>query len=230
VVRRPGIILQARLRSTRLPGKALEPIGRWPVLEHCLRRLLASTGATVLLATTKRPEDDALAAVAARLGTAVFRGSAHDVLGRFATAAVRFGFDPVIRATADNPGVDIDAPARVLAALERTGADYVQEPGLPVGGAVEGVTAAALLRASKTAASTYDREHVTTYIKSHPQEFRIVSAEVPAHLRRPDVRLTVDTTDDLDYVRMLFDRAGSELPSIEQLITAAGSGADREVA
>jgi spore coat polysaccharide biosynthesis protein SpsF len=229
-VARPGIILQARCASTRLPGKALARIGSRTLLEHCLRRLLAGDAASIVLATTTNAEDDALAAVAERHGVGVFRGDVDDVLGRSAAAAARFGLDPVVRATADNPAVDIDAPRRVLAALAATGADYVREEGLPIGAAVEGVTYAALCRSSMAARLPGDREHVTTYIRNQPQSFRIVSIEAPAAVRRPDISVTVDTAADLDFVRKLFARAGDDLPPLASLIEAAGWLEGREVA
>ena len=107
---RAGIILQARLGSSRLPRKALAAIAGQTILEHCLRRLMFAGVAPVVLATTDRPEDQALAAVAQHLGASVFRGDADDVLGRFVAAAEAFDFDHVVRATGDNPGVDIQAP------------------------------------------------------------------------------------------------------------------------
>src|SRR5262245_33236816 len=141
---RAGIILQARYNSTRLPGKALEVVGGRTILEHCLRRLIKAGVAHVVLATTWEREDDVLVAIARRVGALVYRGDSADVLGRFADAARFFELDPVLRATGDNPAVDVQAPGRVLAALRVTEADYVQEEGLPYGAAVEGMTAEAL--------------------------------------------------------------------------------------
>ena len=219
---RAGIILQARLASTRLPGKALEPIGGRSMLERCLRRLIGSGVAHVVLATTRRREDDALVVIADRLGVPVFRGDADDVLSRFAAAATAFDLDPVVRATADNPAVDVQAAGRVLAALRETDADYVVETGLPLGACVEAVTQGALLHAAAIARSRYDREHVTTFIKRRRDLFRVCEIDAPAPLRRPGLRLTVDTLEDLAAVRELFFRAGVEEPSLAQLIAASG--------
>jgi spore coat polysaccharide biosynthesis protein SpsF len=229
-VARPGIILQARFGSTRLPGKALETIRSQTVLAHCLRRLLARRDAAVILATTAGPEDDALDQVAEDLGVPVFRGDSDDVLGRYVGAAFKFRVDPIIRATGDNPAVDMDAAWRVLRALGDSGADYVAEEGLPLGAGVEGMTFAALRRAAMAAHDPYDREHVTTYLKGQPQAFRILVRQAPAPLCRPDLRLTVDTAEDLEYVRGLFDAAETDLPTLSRLIEAAGPNAAREVA
>lgn len=226
---RPGIILQARYASTRLPGKALERIGRLTLLEHCLHRLLASGVTRVVLATTTRPEDDALVELSQRAGVVVYRGSNEDVLGRFAAAAETYDLDPVIRATGDNPGVDQGAAARLLHALSRTGADYVQEAGLPVGAALEIMTAPALHYAASAATSGYDREHVTTFIKSHPKTFRLRTIAAPRELTDPSLSLTVDTAEDLAWVRELFGLTETVQPGLAQLI-AAGRAQRREVA
>jgi spore coat polysaccharide biosynthesis protein SpsF len=220
---RPGILLQARLASSRLPGKALEPIGARPILEHCLRRLVAAGVARVVLATTTRDEDSALCDLAARLGVAVFRGSDTDVLARMVEAAETFDLDPVVRATGDNPAVDIQAPGRTLAALRAAHADYACEEGLPYGAAVEAVTRRALQRAALEATLPDDREHVTTWVKRRSDLWNLVFPAAPVPLRRPDVRVTVDTPGDLAYVRSLFARAGSDQPSLRALIDVAGS-------
>lgn len=217
-----GIILQARYGSARLRGKALEPIAGRSMLEQCLRRLIRAGVARVVLATTCEPEDDALAAIATRLGVGVFRGATDDVLGRYADAARYFNFDLIIRATGDNPAVDVQAPGRVLAALRATEADYIREENVPWGASVEGFTAAALERADKLARDAHDREHVTTFMRNHRELFRVTKIPVPAPLARPSLRLTVDTAEDLAWVRELFFRAGSEDPSLAALIAAAG--------
>jgi spore coat polysaccharide biosynthesis protein SpsF len=225
---RAGILLQARLASTRLPGKALEHIEGRPLLEHCLRRLVSAGVARVVLATTMLEEDGVLCDLATRLGVAVYRGSDADVLGRMARAAEAFDLDPVIRATGDNPAVDIDAPGRALAALRSLHADYVCEDGLPHGAAVEAVTREALVRAAREARDPDDREHVTTWVKRRGDLWNLAFPAAPAPLRQPELRLTVDTPADLAYVRSLFARAGAEIPSLRALIDAAAL--KREVA
>jgi spore coat polysaccharide biosynthesis protein SpsF len=225
-----GIILQARFASSRLPGKALALIAGRTVLEHCLRRLRSTGVAPVVLATTRRPEDDALAEVAAGLGVDVYRGETDDVLGRFLSAADSAGFDLIVRATGDNPGTDIEAPARLLAAQRESGADYVWEDGLPYGGAVEVVTRGALARAAGAASAPDDREHVTPYIRRNTGIFSVRRLLAPAAIRRPDLRMTVDTPEDLDRMRALFARTRSEMPSLRHLIVAAGPAARRGAA
>ena len=225
-----GIVLQARFGSARLPGKALAVIGRYSLLEHCLRRMVAAGVAPVILATTTRDEDTPLAELARGCGAHAFRGSEHDVLGRFVAAADHFGLRTVIRATGDNPAVDVQGPGRVLALLESLDGEYAVESGLPYGAAVEALDVEALRRAAAVASDPVDREHVRTYVTDNPARFRLVEAPAPAPLRRPDLRFTVDTRVDLDYIRTLFARTGQDEPSLRRLIEVAGRAVHREVA
>jgi len=219
---RAGIILQARFGSSRLPGKALATIAGKTVLEHCLCRLMFAGVAPVVLATTNRPDDDALEAVARSLGIGVFRGDATDVLGRYVSAADAFEFDTIIRATGDNPCVDIQGPGRLLAVMRTHAADYACEDGLPYGAAVEAVTRDALVRAAHETHHAEDREHVTVYVRRNTGTFRVVLSPAPVPLRRPDLRVTVDTAADLERVRELYSRAGVEMPSLRHIVEAAG--------
>jgi spore coat polysaccharide biosynthesis protein SpsF len=227
---RAGVILQARMASQRLPGKALEVVGGRPIVEQCLRRLSAANAGPVILATTTRPEDDVLVALASRAGLATFRGAAEDVLGRYAACAAHFGIDVIVRATADNPGVDIAAPARLLKAFRETNVDYVREDDLPYGAAVEVVSTAALTRAASLAAAAADLEHVTTFIRRRPDLFSILDLPAPAALARPDVRLTVDTPADLRHVREVYRRADRDMPSLQDLIAASDRQSRQSVA
>ena len=227
---RAGIVLQARIASSRLPGKALEAVSGHTILEHCLRRLMCAGVAPVVLATTARRDDDALVEVAESVGVRVFRGDQDDVLGRYVAAAEAFGFDTIVRATGDNPCVDIQAPGRLLAALREAGADYACEVGLPYGAAVEAVTREALDCAAAHAGAASDREHVTTFVRRRTDLFRVLHVQAPAPLRRPDLRMTVDTPEDLAHVRALFARTGSERPSLRRLIEVAGRPARAEAA
>jgi spore coat polysaccharide biosynthesis protein SpsF len=216
-----AIVLQARMGSSRLPGKAMAAINGRPVLVHCIERLRLSA-LPVIVATTTGEEDDVLEDVARRQGAEVVRGPATDVLARYALAVSRFGLFEVVRATADNPAVDINAAGRCLELMRRTGADHVVERGLPYGAAVEAVTASAILLAADQASSSADREHVTTFIKSSDQ-FVAIDAIAPGALRRPTLRLTVDTPEDLDFVRKVFGRlVDTSVPaSLTEIIRAA---------
>jgi spore coat polysaccharide biosynthesis protein SpsF len=222
-VTRAVILLQARMDSRRLPGKSMAPIGARTVVEHCLERLMLGRAAPVVLATTVSAADDCLCDAASRMGVQVFRGSERDVLDRFVRAAEALGAGTVVRATADNPAVDIDAPNRMLALLRSSGADHVSEERLPYGAAVEAVTVAALRRAAAAADDPADREHVTTLMKRDRTRFVSHVSPAPIRLRRPDLRLTVDTPEDLEFMRLISARLGDPVdePSLAALIESA---------
>jgi spore coat polysaccharide biosynthesis protein SpsF len=219
---RAAIVLQARMGSSRLPGKSLAPIAGRTLLARVVERLRMRADLPVVLATTTLLEDDLLCEEAERLDIAVLRGSADDVLGRFAFAASVLGVSAIVRATADNPAVDLDSPYRTLEILQRSGADYVVDYGLPLGGTVEAMAVPALVRAAALATDAYDREHVTPFIRRDARS-RAVDSLAPTALRRPDLRFTVDTADDLDYMRRVYQEVGvSAAPaSLDVFIAAA---------
>ena len=218
------IVLQARFASRRLPGKALPLLGGRPILARCLDRLRDGSAAPVVLATTTNPEDDALASLARREGVAVVRGPEEDVLHRFVLAATRFGATYVVRATGDNPAVDIDAPRRVLKTLVETGADYVVESGLPYGCCVEAIAVDALEKADAMATSKDDREDVTPLIR-RDRLFRAIQVPAPSELCRLRLRLTVDSLQDLAFMRRVMADLGNPVaePSLAVIIDAADS-------
>jgi spore coat polysaccharide biosynthesis protein SpsF len=217
------VILQARMASRRFPGKALKWLGDRPVLVWCLERLRAGVAGPVVVATTSNPEDDILEEVAERCGAPVFRGPDRDVLRRFVLAADRFGATSVVRATADNPAVDIDAPLRVLELLLRTGADYVVEVDLPHGTAVEAVSVEALVKADAIATDADDREHVTPLLRRDRRLFNALQTAAPGRLRRPDLRLTIDTPEDLWFMERVVAELGCPAPEspLGDIIVAA---------
>ena len=215
------IVLQARMGSSRLPGKVLAPVGSRSVLAQCIERLLAARVGEVLVATTTRPEDEAVVAEAHAAGVDVMRGPVDDVLARFAAAVDGWTGPYVVRATADNPLVDIDGAARLLRLLD-AGADYAIEEGLPVGAAVEAMRVDVLKEAASLATTAYEREHVTPFIRHAADRFAIRSAPAPFELRRPSLRLTVDTRYDLQFVRSLVEQAGdAALVPLGQVIALA---------
>jgi spore coat polysaccharide biosynthesis protein SpsF (cytidylyltransferase family) len=229
------VLLQARMGSVRLPGKSLMPIVGRSLVAHCVTRLERAAAGCVVVATSTLSEDDPIAAEAGALGVQVFRGDAEDVLGRMSGAAAFRDARFVIRATGDNPAVDPDSVARLLAVMAGGAFDHAVEDGLPCGATVEAMTADALRTAAARATSAYDREHVTPYIRRESNGFRCAVVPALRPLRRPDLRFTVDTRADLDYMRRVFRRAGaapSRHLSLAELIAAAEAVArtDTEVA
>jgi spore coat polysaccharide biosynthesis protein SpsF len=215
--------LQARMGSTRLPGKVLMQIQGKSILERAVERLQAadSLDGTVVL-TTLRDEDERVAVEARRLGVECFRGPDRDVLARFCQAADQFRPDIIVRATADNPLIDIGSANRIVAKLRAENLDYCMERQLPVGAATEAVTRAALARVDHLGLLPHHREHVTIYIKEHRGEFRTAFPDPPPSLQLPDVRITVDTPEDFVAVEEIIHRIPEPGPPIPLLTYLEG--------
>ncbi len=218
--------LQARMGSSRLPGKVLLRIRGKSILERAIERLRAARKIDeVVVLTTTLEEDDAVADEALRLETTVFRGPELDVLKRFQLAAEQFHPGVIVRATADNPLIDIGSVDRVVQALVSSSLDWCLESNLPVGAATEALTARALEVVDCTAKSPEDREHVTLYIKHHPEKFRVALLVPPDALRRPHLRITVDTPEDFIFVEDLIERLpeGHRPVSLQRYLSVAES-------
>jgi spore coat polysaccharide biosynthesis protein SpsF len=199
--------LQARMGSKRLPGKVLMPIQGKTILERAICRLSESPAIDeVVVLTTISPRDDVIMKEAARLGTRVYRGSEEDVLERFQKASEHFRPAIVVRATADNPLIEIGSVERIVEALRSRHLDWCLEKDLPYGSATEAVTASALEQVHLRARDPRHREHVTLYIKEHPEEFRIALLEPPAAFRHPNIRFTIDTPEDFKFVESLIGK------------------------
>jgi len=207
------IVVQARMTSTRLPGKVLMDLEGRPLLEGELERLGRCTRVEeVVLAVTTNAADDPLVALADRLGLRWYRGSEDDVLSRYAGAASEAGADLVARVTSDCPLIDPEETDAVIAALEerREEVDYASnrlEPHLPRGLDVEVLWRDVLDRMDRMATSRPAREHVTWFCYAErPELFSLHSVRRPfdAH----DLRWTVDTAADLALVRRLFADLG----------------------
>lgn len=196
--------------STRLPEKVLIDVCGKPVLWHMLNRLRFSDKISdIVLAIPDSAHDDRLEDFAKEFGFQCFRGSEEDVLSRYYEAAVRFGADVVVRLTADCPLVDPRVTERVVKEHLNSGADYTSniiKRTYPRGLDTEVFNYDVLEKANKEAKQDYEREHVTPYIYRHPEIFKLKSVEASGKLRRPDLRLTVDTEEDLRLIREIFKR------------------------
>jgi spore coat polysaccharide biosynthesis protein SpsF len=201
-------IIQARLASTRLPGKVLLPLGEQTVLAHVLERAARIKGVDrVVCATVDGADGDAVAREAARCGAAVYRGSETDVLRRYAEAAEASNAATIVRITSDCPLIDPAVCAAVLALHVSTGADYAANnmpPGWPHGLDCEVFSRAILEAAHGAAASPYEREHVTPWIRNNAALRRV-------NLRGPggqvlERRWTLDFPEDYSLLTALFAR------------------------
>lgn len=204
-------VIQARMTSSRLPGKVLRPILGRPMLDLLLERLARSkTLDSVIIAMTDRPDDDPLQALCEAQHIPYFRGDENDVLGRFegAIRALAPACEVIVRITSDCPLLDpAIVDVQVGWFLENEGSlDYASVgklPRLPNGASVEVFTRAALARALGETSEPYDREHVTPYIQRAEAGFR--TGVTPAPIEAPDFRLSVDTPEDFALVTAVFE-------------------------
>lgn len=217
---RVGIILQARMGSTRLPGKSLADLGGVPLLAHALDRLSRAPVDVRIVATPEGPRDAPIRDLARSCGWEAFEGSEDDVLRRYARAAAAYRLDVVVRATGDNPFLDGDAVAPVVAALE--GARYARTSGWPDGTGVEAVRAEDLATADAEAKDPREREHVMPFFYLRPERFRIADVPAPVDRLAPHLSLTVDEEADLRLAREIVRRLGKDapLPAIIGLLEA----------
>ena len=201
------IIVQARMTSTRLPGKVLLPLAGEPMLVRLLERLRRVQRADgIVIATTTNANDDPIAALCAQQGVPCHRGSELDVLSRYADAARLHAADVVVRITSDCPLIDPALIDQLIAVYEEGDSDYVSNmlpPTWPYGMAVEVFSATALAQAHAEATQDAEREHVTPFIYWHPQRYRLRNVASPVALSHH--RWTVDTPEDYELVRRLFD-------------------------
>ncbi|GAP05296.1 spore coat polysaccharide biosynthesis protein F, CMP-KDO synthetase homolog [Anaerolinea thermolimosa] len=205
-------IVQARMASSRLPGKVLRELGGEPMLawvvERCRR---ASTVNSVLVATTTDSADDPVVALCAERGWPVFRGSQFDVLDRFYQAARWAKADVVVRVTADCPLIDPKVVDQVVREFFEREVDFAAnrlpppwKRTFPIGLDTEVCTFSALERAWREATQKYEREHVMPYLYDEPGRFKIFILQ-----HEPDLghlRWTVDTPEDLDLLRAIVSR------------------------
>jgi len=204
-----GIIIQARIDSTRLRGKVLLrlPFGsNTSVIETIIRRCKKTTIIdSIILATTRETNDDILEKIAISENIKIFRGSENNVLERFYCAAKKENLDTIIRITADNPCIDPILVDNILRAHIEGNWDYTTTEGYPVGLGIEVFNFDALEEAYKNATKYYEKEHVTPYIYKNPQKFKINIVKAPKDLYAPDIRITLDTEEDYALLCAVFD-------------------------
>ena len=201
-------VLQARMSSTRMPGKVMAPVLGEPMIWRQIERTRrARSLSKVMVATSTAPSDDALAGFLLGRGVSVYRGDLDDVLGRFAGCALAHQPDYVVRLTADCPLIDPQVIDAAVALARTTRAAYssnCERRTYPDGLDVEVIAAPAIEAAAREASDAYDREHVTPFIRTRPERFP------QAHLIQAQdlsaLRWTVDRPEDFAFVRAVFQR------------------------
>lgn len=200
-------IVQARMNSSRLPGKVALPLNDVPTIQHVTRRALeADSVDSVVVATSYWSRDDLVAELAQDAGADVYRGSEDDVLGRVAAAARHSGADTVARITGDNPFVDVNLVDAVINTVVDGRADYASnkiERTFPLGVDAEAFTLDSLKRIDREATLPKYREHVTPFYHDHEEQFTLQNITVEqvhgtsdAFPAGPELRMTMDEPAD----------------------------------
>lgn len=201
-------VIQARMNSTRLPGKVLRDLAGQPVLVRVVNRTRrAKTLSDVVVATTKQAIDDVIVGLCQERGWLYFRGSEEDVLDRYYQAALAFKADVIVRISSDNPLIEPEIIDKIVNKFLscQPEVDYVSNTlvhTFPRGLDAEVMTFCALEKAWQEDHDPAWREHVTQYILHHPEKFKICN--VANDVDYSYIRCTIDTIEDLTFIRNIY--------------------------
>lgn len=202
--------IEARMGSSRLPGKVLADIEGVPALGRLVRRLRRATKLDgIVLATSTAPADDAVAAFAKAEGVDLFRGSEDDVLERVVQAQRSQKSDIVVEITGDCTLLDpqiIDMGVETFLENDADVVCNVRKPSYPMGADVQVFRFSALEHVEKTITDPAVREHVSLYFYEHPETYRVMHLFAPPRWRDPTMRLQLDYEEDLRFIREMYKR------------------------
>ena len=203
------IIIQARMGSTRLPGKVLKKIMGKPLLQYQLERLKDVRNADqIVVATSKKDSDDPIIDLCCKLGVSYYRGSENDVLQRFHDTALSFGADCIVRINADCPLISSEVVDEIIGLYktESRNVDYVSNilyPSYPIGFHTEVFSKETIIKANLSSIDKEEREHVTPYIYRNPNIFNLRSVSINRDLSH--FRLTVDYKEDFELIKNIIE-------------------------
>lgn len=210
-------IIQARVGSSRLPGKTLLTVNNKPILEYVVERVQKARNLDgVFIATSVKEEDLAIVALAKNLGVKAYQGPEDDVLDRFYRTAKLYNMRHIVRITADCPLIDPQIIDQVVEYYFKNQADYcsnVLERTFPDGEDTEVFSFQVLEDAWKNAQAKFDREHVTTYIRDHPDKFKLVNLKNNLDLSAK--RWTLDREDDFLFIKNILESVYPLKPDFE---------------
>jgi spore coat polysaccharide biosynthesis protein SpsF len=216
--------IEARMTSTRLPGKVLLPVLGKPMLHYLIQRLRAAPSIqAIVLATTTNATDDALAGFAEEEGVLVYRGSEDDVMGRVIGAGEAAGGDVIVEITGDCPIIDPDIVEQAIRMFrQNAGAAYVSNGHIrsyPDGMDTQVFRLETLKRSAAMTNAPLDREHVTLHIRNHPELFRAVHMVAPPSLHWPELGLTLDEPADYRLLSKIIETLAPANPLFSCLDT-----------
>ncbi|SNB45045.1 cytidylyltransferase domain-containing protein [Geobacter sp. DSM 9736] len=202
-------LIQVRMKSERLPGKALLPVDGTPVIGHVVENLRESRYLDdIVICTTREKDDDALEAFAVDKGVAVYRGDVEDVIKRFHGAALCHGGDVIVRIAGDCPIVSVDAVDLLVENHLAAGVDYtsIEPDATPIGSFPQVFSFQALDRLTRYPLDFNYSEYMLYYFTNNPEVFSLNTVPVPAQYRYPQYRLTLDYEEDLRMFEALFKK------------------------
>lgn len=208
-------IVEARMRSSRLPGKHLLLANGRPMLQHLIDRLkTVSSIDVIVIATTINDDDDVIADLAGSLGVEIYRGSELDVMGRVLEAAEVFGADVVCEVTGDCPIIDPELIEQAIQTYLKNNAVYVNNGrgGLPDGMGAQVFSYSALKQSAEMTKAPLDREHVTLHIRNNPVLFPAVYLVAPGSLNWPELGLTLDEESDYQFLMKIIETLAPTSP------------------
>lgn len=201
--------IEARMTSSRLPGKVLLPAAGKPMLEHLVRRLQAVPSLDgIVLATTVNPTDDIIVEFSKRVGVSCFRGSEDDVMARVIGAAESCGADVVVEITGDCPIIDPQIVEQTIRMFKAHRADYASNCHIrsyPVGMDTQVFRVDTLQRSAALTNDAFDHEHVTLHIRNHPEIFSHLHLVAPPDVHWPDLGLTLDEVRDYELLKKIIE-------------------------
>ena len=216
-------VLQARMTSTRMPGKSLLPLAGVPLIEHIINRLKAVANLDhIVLAVPDLQSEIPLIEKAKQLSITIIKGPEEDVLKRFLMAASQVKAHHIVRVCGDNPLIDRQLMRSLINTHLKQNADYtITSDSIPLGTGTEVVRVDTLKQIAQTTIEPKYREHVTTWFHDHPAAGVQPRVSAPAYLIDKPYRLTVDTKNDLALMETIFRKfhtSASPLPDLEQVI------------
>jgi spore coat polysaccharide biosynthesis protein SpsF len=202
-------IIEARMTSTRLPGKIVLPILGKPMLELLVERLKrANFLDQIIIATTQNHSDDVVEKLTHHIGVGCFRGSEDDVLDRVLRAAHANEADVIVEVTGDCPLIDPAVLDRVIQTYQTKNVDYVSnilKRTYPRGMDTQIFSTSVLEKVSRLTDDPIDHEHVSLYIYEHPEIFSLFNVQSDLQEKFWDIRLTVDTQEDFRLIKAIFE-------------------------
>ena len=203
------ITIEARMKSTRLPGKVLKPILGRPMIALMIERLKRVKFADqVVMATTDNPADDPIVELSHRIEVAWFRGSEVDVLDRVLQSARQAHADLIVETTGDCPLIDPETIDKVIGVFMKNDVDYCSNTlkrTFPRGMDVQVFPVSVLEKVAQLTNDPADREHVSLYIYEHPERFRLLNVPSGLPSQAAELRLTVDTLEDFELVKQIYE-------------------------